>query len=47
MNTQTVSSKLFYMKQTISYACGTVALMHSVVKIKEKKFKRMNSWMIS
>ena len=27
---QTVSSKLFYMKQTISNACGTVALMHSV-----------------
>ena len=30
ISTQTVSSKLFYMKQTISNACGTVALMHSV-----------------
>lgn len=27
---QTVSTNLFYMKQTISNACGTVALMHSV-----------------
>jgi len=28
---QTVSDKLYYMKQTISNACGTVALMHSVI----------------
>jgi len=28
--TQNVSPRLFYMKQTISNACGTVALMHSV-----------------
>ena len=26
-----VSDKLYYMKQTISNACGTVALMHSVI----------------
>ena len=26
-----VSEKLYYMKQTISNACGTVALMHSVI----------------
>jgi len=30
ISSQSVSSKLFYMKQTISNACGTVALMHSV-----------------
>ena len=27
----TISEKLYYMKQTISNACGTVALMHSVI----------------
>ena len=26
-----ISNKLYYMKQTISNACGTVALMHSVI----------------
>ena len=29
-NNQEVSSNVYYMKQTISNACGTVALMHSV-----------------
>ena len=31
MKSVKVSEKLFYMKQTISNACGTVALMHSVI----------------
>merc|ERR1719447_738593 len=31
MKDKTVSDKLYYMKQTISNACGTVALMHSVI----------------
>ena len=31
MKDKVVSDKLYYMKQTISNACGTVALMHSVI----------------
>jgi len=31
MKDKCVSDKLYYMKQTISNACGTVALMHSVI----------------
>ena len=31
MKDVTVSDKLYYMKQTISNACGTVALMHAVI----------------
>ncbi|XP_023322187.1 ubiquitin carboxyl-terminal hydrolase isozyme L3 [Eurytemora carolleeae] len=40
-----ISSKVFYMKQTISNACGTVALLHSVanntdsIKLKEGALK--------
>ena len=31
MKDVTVSDKLYYMKQTVSNACGTVALMHAVI----------------
>ena len=40
-----MSDKVFYMKQTISNACGTVALMHSVanntdtIKLKDGALK--------
>jgi len=39
---QTVSDNVFYLKQNVTNACGTIALIHSVANNTEKYVNNLN-----
>lgn len=39
---QTVSDNVFYLKQIVTNACGTIALIHSVANNSEKYVNNLN-----